>query len=494
MVILQDPEGLVFWPEWEIASWTPEYLKRWQAVRFNGEVAHRPTPPPENGPWVPLGNSLVLPQLLTREGDRWVDPALFSYPYEPLEPVPGPPVSPPMKVIPCTRDQVIMVTCLPSQDCQWVTEVGEFSTRPRSDEQIRKLHPDLLRLTGYRYFNKNRLRRTLRKAQKITFRFENGQDVVQWISDRQAPQFGLPNLWHLEPASPELYYGAGLRDWPFELATASEEVLSKCFQSPRRLISNVIWQAWRYRMAGKPAAYGKTHRDFWYEPLVIVLERAGMLRPKERRFLPGDDSAVWANRKKLYSLYQNILATFVRDYQFFTLSEFGFEDSRPEARQIGDRLPAVLVVAEKRSSRRFLERLHADFGVSTLLLSGQPSLLATENLAKALKKFGVIRILALADHDPHGWMIAEAVAEQLRHFGLEIAKESPEFILQPQLLSAEEIEISALPCPQNTAREKTLARDWVAKGGGIKGKPVGLLVNCLRPYQRVYDRVAEMLG
>lgn len=486
MVALQDGEGLVFWPEWEIASWMPDFRNRWRAVRFNGEVAHRPTPPPP-GPWVPLGAGLVLPQLLTRCEQGWKDPVGFLFPPHPLTAVAGPPASPAVSGLPFTQDQLFLVSRKPGEDCQWITDAGHFTTPRLKDQELRVLHPNLLRISGYRYLNARRLRRTRRKGTFITFCFDNGQQFKEWLSPDHAPQLGLPNLVHLEPRCPGLYFGASLRDWPVELATASSEFLRANFITPRHLIANVIWQAYRQR-----GPYGTSHRDFWYEPLVTVLERAGMLSPDLVRWRIGDTDPAFGKARKLYNLYERILGDCVIPWGFFTLREFGFADGRPDMRHIGDRLPAVVIIAEKKSLRRSVDRLCRDFGTSSLILSGQPSLLATEYLALALQGLGPIRIIALVDYDPAGYIIGESVVDQLRYFGATV--NDVEFVMHPDLFTPDEIELLALPCKLNTTAARTHAKHWLEKGGGINGQPLGLHANHLRPYERVRTRVAALLA
>ena len=490
MVALQDGEGLVFWPEWEIASWMPDFQNRWRAVRCNGEVAHRPTPPPA-GPWVPLGMGLVLPQLLTRCPEGWKDPAGFLFPPQELPAVPGPPASLAMPGLPFTEDQLFLVSRKPGGNCEWNTDVGQFSTPRLKDNELRALHPNLLRISGYRYLNWRRLRRILRKGTHLTFQFENGEQFREWLSPDHATQLGLPNLVHLEPRRPGLYSGASLRDWPFELATASAETLRRHFSTPRHLIANVIWQAYRYLCAGHPGPYGTSHRDFWYEPLVSVLERAGMLSRAETKWRIGDRDSAFGKARKLYHLYERILGDCVIPWGFFTLREFGFADGRPDMRHIGDRLPTVVIVAEKKSLRRTVERLSREFGTSYLILSGQPSLLATEYLALALQGLGPIRVVALVDYDPAGYVIGESVVDQLRYFGAVVS--DVEFVMRPDLFTTDEIELLALPCKMNTLAALTHVKHWLEKGGGINGMPLGIHVNHLRPYERVRSRLASLL-
>lgn len=64
--------------------------------------------------------------------------------------------------------------------------------------------------------------------------------------------------------------------------------------------------------------------------------------------------------------------------------------------------------------------------------------------------------------------------------------------MHPDLFTPEEIELLALPCKLNTSAERTHAKHWLEKGGGIAGQPLGVHVNHLRPYERVRNRIASM--
>ena len=84
MLALQTEHENLFVPDLEIASLTPVHPGRTRVVLADGTVGYRPGPPPA-GPWTPLGDSLVTPQLLLQEGNHWKDPADYRYPYQPLD-------------------------------------------------------------------------------------------------------------------------------------------------------------------------------------------------------------------------------------------------------------------------------------------------------------------------------------------------------------------------------------------------------------------------
>lgn len=78
--------------------------------------------------------------------------------------------------------------------------------------------------------------------------------------------------------------------------------------------------------------------------------------------------------------------------------ELGFSDPRPDLRRIGSRRPELLLVAEKASLKGYVNKAQAEFGCSTLILGGLPSLLSSEYCARALQEAGVQEVTALRLH------------------------------------------------------------------------------------------------
>src|SRR5262245_31672485 len=122
MQAFEDEEGLVFWPEHEVASLTPERGGRVRAVFLDGSVAHARGP--FQGPWVPLGEAFVYPPLLKRTDQGWRDPADFLFPPGKLSEVLAPPASPFLENPGCSAEEVRFLRATPHETCVWETVRG----------------------------------------------------------------------------------------------------------------------------------------------------------------------------------------------------------------------------------------------------------------------------------------------------------------------------------------------------------------------------------
>lgn len=479
-VVVEDEQGLLFWPPQQVASFTPSFL-RWRVVHSGGMVAHCTQPPPP-GPWVPLGPAWVQPSLLRpAPGGGWLDPAHFCH-YGELPPSPHetPPEDPLVEGPNLPASQILGVSSAGKGCCTWHTDLGEVA----GDEPVARAAarmPERVMVSSRRWLNPARLGRIVRLG---AYRIEMDNGLLMATLKPEAcrqlvAQLGLPDPDHLQPHVPALWRD-GLRDYPEEIAEAPAELLKTWFPNPRRLIANLIFQALRYRQLGIEREYADTHRGFWYEPVASTLYRAGFVVDVRD---PSDP---------LRQLYERILEQLVGDDRLFTYRQFGFKDLGQ--RHIGDRRPEVLLMLEKESQSDSLEAIRQRFGLSTFISGGAPRLIYTEYLAEDLRALGKpIVLLAFVDYDPAGWANADGLERQLRKAGVPLAG-PVQFVLRAQDFTPRELELKAHPCPTQTPHLKTLTRKWVERTGGIGGKALAMYCNVFKPVQRVLDRLEEMLG
>ena len=486
MVILQDAEGLVFWNEYDIASFQPEFRNRWRAVHRNGAVAHRPTPPPP-GPWVPLGSGLVLPQHLNH---RLQDPAGFQFPQAVLPPIPEPPDP---------RRHIYALQSNHKKQCLWKTDRGDIVEKSTSAAQASQTMPELVMLRKGLYVNRNRIARVQRRHPVALVILDNGHTyTVTDLGNGLPERLGLPNLVHLEPRCEALYGNYQLRDWPFPLVEAPAEFLRQTFTSARQLIAHLIYQRLRFIQAGDSREWSDSYRGFWYEWLKGCLHRAGYLEEQEMEWEPPEEPDPVLRRgarqaEVLYDLTFRIFSYFVLDYQLFTFREFGFEAPHPEYRRIGSTRPEVLLVCEKSEFADWGIRLHQEFGVSLRLLSGQPSALMSEFMAADLKErvTGPNRILAYVDYDVGGWILARALAKQLERHGVQVAEVI--FFLNNDAFTPDEKRLHAHPLPAGSAADRTKSKAWFAETKGVDGRPRGIHADHIQPYQRLRNLFLQHL-
>lgn len=493
MIELQDDEGLIFFPPERIASLCPDYGGRWRAVLEDGRVAHRPTP--AEGPWPRLGEVQVTPWLLQRGAEGWRDPAGFLLPSgEPGEMALAAPL-PQLAELPCPRGEIWGLRGLGGYDCVWLSDGGEIVQKRFRASQAAALLPEMVKVSAGQYVNRLRLQRIWYRGVACLLTTDHGQVLRIRNQDTVAAfaaRMGLSDLTYLQPCRQELYGADMLRDWPFELLRAPAEQLRAHFTTPRRLISNVIWQRFRSR-----SGYGgvlststaDSYRGLLYE-LAPVLHRAGFLSARVLRELGlaaeiQEDGASRAalSSAKLRILLYGIMEHLVADGRFFSFRQFGFADREPERRRVGNRLPQVILVAEKASLWDAAGLLAEELGLSLLLLDGAPSLLAMEYFAEQLPPGGTLRVLAYVDYDPGGWLTGHAVGKHLRFYGHECA--ATRFLIRGEDFSAEEKELYARPCSSNGPGQRTKTRLWVEESGGLDGEARGVHADHVRPLSRV---------
>lgn len=466
MLVFEDDEGLVFWPEHEVAAVTPEG-SRWRVVTRTGSVGYR-TEGPTSGQWRALGNSWVRPEWLNEEAAGWRDPAGFLHPREVLQELPIPP-----------HDSLLGLEGREGGGCRWLYD-DHCQDSPLSVEQAAGERPELVRIRSGLYLNRCRLRRWSGDGLWL----DNGREFCALSKTgwrNLARRLQLPDPYHL-PFGEPLLRKWRLRAYPVELATAAAVQLRDWFDQPRQLIANLVWQTLQYSREGKRPEYGSTHRGYWYEPVFPTLFRAGFSQSKRDRS-PDSDLCV---------LYRRVLEEMVGDDRLLTYRELGFVD--PGGRQLGNRRPEVVILCEKESLSAYLELVYGEFGVTVLVSGGMTKLLDSEYLVEDLRKAGVARVVVLAyvDFDPEGWTMPEVLLNHVMRYGLQ-ADLQIRYLVRPECFTEEELELYSMPCPAPNAAARTRLRHWVERSGGIAGKGWGIHANHLKPVERVMARVRELL-
>lgn len=481
VIVCQDEEGLVFLAPAAIASLVMEGPLRCRVVSRDGLVAFRRDMP--EGNWARVGEALVNPEGLVALGKRmWSDPAGFVY----LGELEG------------TFEaesglRALGVRSTSSGRCVWLTDEGEIE-EDQSIEAAAEAHPELVLVRQGLYVNLLRLRRwDSPKDAMYDLIMDDGRvlETVSWATfQKLAERLGLASPYALEPGVPGLasYF---VRDWPFELATAPGEVLRRHFASARKLIANLIYQAFRYRQLGIKRRYGRTHRGFWYRPLHSALFRAGFLNDRRYRWLEPDEVAR-SSDEQMCQNFGRILEAMISEERLLTFEQLGFKEVKPGNRRMGKLHPEILLLAEKESISDFGLAVHRKLGISYVETGGYPRLIAAEFLKKRLAEAGVgeeYQIVAFVDLDPDGWALVEALVAQLACYGLRLRR-PPVFVITGEVLTEEEKELLTRPCPHS---DSSKVKNWLEHGGGIDGRARCFYANHFEPLERVLARVKELL-
>lgn len=248
--------------------------------------------------------------------------------------------------------------------------------------------------------------------------------------------------------------------------------------------------------AGGQTIEARTLRGLWYRLIKPSLERLGAL---EKTFY--DETRV-SNPKDLHrvpewaGLMSKYLAELVRLGRT-TYARLGIIDgSRPKRQPAGQTLPlenvsilgvhhpGILLFTEKDTIYTIVESIARIYGIGVLSGSGKPSFAATENLISDMVNHAGfatgsnIHILTLTDYDPSGYIIAEAVVQQVSEVAANFGPKVGDVVysrlgLTPDQLPADERARNAYT-PAASGLEK-----WFEETGGVDGQPLGLELDAL---------------
>jgi hypothetical protein len=500
MIVAQDPQGLVFWPEEQVCSMIPEFRNWWRIVHQSGAVAHRPTAPDTEG-WTKLGTGYVNPEWMRPGKDgTWLDSADFPFPPGELKPRVKHEAVAKLAHLPCAPHEIYAaVSSGKPREFVWLTDRGRLPAVGRSFAEVVRGVPHMLGLRPKRlWINYSRLRRVLNRGQKFNVLvMDNGVEFSVVRGYTVALQaLNLESFDQLYPTLTGRFGSYQLRDWPIELRTASAEFLQKHFVDARMLTGHLIWQRYRYIGAGVERDWADSYGGLWYESMVHSHSRVGFLKVEDMSHLVEDARAFLGrkggNQDALYDLMYEVLDFFADQCEFFTMRQFGFKDPAPELTTTGELRPEVVLITEKDDVYPVAQRLVREFGVSHYHLQGQPSLLRSEFAAERLAPYAPLHGIAYVDYDVSGHIIGQAAANQLTRYGAAMPR--LEFMIGGDDFTAEEKRLYAKPCPASSKALKTKCANWVKQTGGVNGKAHGIHSNHVQPYERVRELFARALG
>ena len=153
-----------------------------------------------------------------------------------------------------------------------------------------------------------------------------------------------------------------------------------------------------------------------------------------------------------------------------------------------------MLVVEKESCHQHGRRLADEFGLSLILLDGQPKNIVTEDFSLQLQQATPqpLQIIAYVDYDPDGWIIARATAKQLQFWGKPIDK--VDFLIRGDAFTSEEKQLYAKPCHTSTPTHLTKAQKWFQESGGVDGQMLGIHADHVRPYARLKALLHNLIG
>lgn len=225
----------------------------------------------------------------------------------------------------------------------------------------------------------------------------------------------------------------------------------------KRVIKNILYQMYRWIKKGiEPPSDGNI-RSLWYKVKQILSYHSNALEPGDR------------------DLFYATLQEMVEVKRFFRYKDFGFMDMNEHYRGIGDRLPHVILAAEKDGLFIFIQKLAAQVGASFICLKGEPAAIAMEYFSDDLAAACGAKpktIFSVSDIDPSGSSIKGSLIEGLSSRGHVIDRTVD--LYESKMFTDEEIQYVRYPVVrfavkgdqvnpiETTAGQVTKARTWLA--------------------------------
>lgn len=354
MLAVQTADEILYVPEWDIASITPTYPDRSRIVLADGRVGHRPG----QG----TGEVWLNPNLVTREGDSWKDPAGYLFPYQPLAEMAEP-------------DEYDPLLTIKRQNRVWFlrTDTEETPSDLKSD-QIAELYPQLRQVSKDLFVNTLRIRRMGSREKGGWVELDTGERilVLATLYHPLANFLGCDSFDCMDDSVP--YRIWKLRDLPYDLTSAEPERIKKDCPDAASFCRQLLWQVVVEHERGIIRDYGTDHESFARHPLASAGQRCG--------FQLGPTDLAEAVRALLW------------DDQVILLHQLGYRETDPDKRLVGDRLPHILLIAPQEQQTESRQAA-LDLGISLLVLHYNPQL-ALEYLARELTSPLQLIILAPA--------------------------------------------------------------------------------------------------
>jgi hypothetical protein len=259
----------------------------------------------------------------------------------------------------------------------------------------------------------------------------------------------------------------GVKDLEKDILYMSKEELIKHFSTASGsgivasvLIVNFLWQMILSIRAGNPSPVkGGNVRSLYYR-LKPVLSRLGLIKDRDA-----------------YKILSDRLAEMVA-LKICSYREFGLIE--PGDWSIGLYNPNIIIMAEKRAHYDMILRELQDVtGASIVATGGQPSTVASEYFAEALRaKLDTLPpatpvvILGIVDYDPYGTVLLGTFAGDMKTFGIPDVKVIP--INLPSAFNPEEIEMLHYDIAEDGKTPPSMLRKWMKLTNGIDGKPWGM--------------------
>jgi len=283
-----------------------------------------------------------------------------------------------------------------------------------------------------------------------------------------------------------------------DLKTATTEQVLEEFGLPAkgqlvndaRLVRTIIWQSWIKIQAELLAPIEGNLRSFWYQVVKPFYRRHNLLEHGRSPRSTGDG---------ITDLVNESLADFVSRRVFEYGGAFRFQPSGDQFWQRGKDQPRILLFFEKRGMIELCRWAYKTVAkISYMASRGQPSFVDLEKYSKLFGdgRVGTFIIGAFPDWDPFGLKIAEELDCKMRFLGERVCRDKngewvsfkvKTYMLTSAKLFTEEDIASGDDLTYWPKQYQKMVKEWMAKGGGVEGKPIALSVDAIpQPKMKVY--------
>ena len=347
MLALQTEHENLFVPDLEVASLTPVHPGRTRVVLADGTVGYRPGPPPA-GPWIPLGDSFVTPQLLVQEGNYWRDPADYRYPYQPLDDLQ-------IEEEPTDLPEDLLTFERHGRKYFWRTDTG-LQPCPYKADQALELYPQLCQIGRSHLVNLQRVRRFGPRRQGGWVQLDNGErfDFGMRLYYGVAQALGCQSMAFIDRDQPPLLLR--LRDLPYDLTSADPERIRKDCPTAQSFLYCLLWQT----VLSQAKDHGHDMSSYLEHPLQAAARRCGY----------------HFTHKQLSKAISHL----VYEEGLIQLRQLGWSEAHPSRRRVGHTRPQVLLVACHIEARAAAQK----WGTSLLLSQPTGDRLCLEYLVAEL--------------------------------------------------------------------------------------------------------------
>ena len=276
-----------------------------------------------------------------------------------------------------------------------------------------------------------------------------------------------------------------------DLKTATTEQVLAAFGTARkgqlvndaRMVRTIIWQSWIKIIGELLLPIDGNLSSFWYQIVKPFYRRHNLL--EHGRSPRSSDGGVT-------DLVNESLADFVSRRVFEYCGAFRFQASGEDFWQRGKDQPRILLFFEKRGMIKLCQWAYQTVAkISYMASRGQPSFVDLEDFSKLFGdgRVGTFIIGVFPDWDPFGWKIAEELDCKLRFLGERVRRDEKNhewvtfkvktYMLTSAKLFTEEDIASGDDLTYWPKQYQKMVKEWVAKGGGVDGKPIALSVDAI---------------